>query len=151
MKWFKINGREYNVSITELKEDFTVMYTENTGRTLDEGAPIVLDPLGTFFNYEMTVNLIAGYENDFDELYELMSRPSSAPLRLVLPRSRKAIWRTPNDNDVLTDGFNAYVSSGNRNIKWIRSTSDGELDDVGYSSYSIKFTATKAQVLPDEE
>lgn len=151
MKWFKINGREYNVSITGFKEDFTVLYTENTGRTLDEGAPLVLDPLGTFFNYEMTVNLIVGYEDDFDDLYELMSQPSKTPLRIVLPRTRKTIWRTKNDNDVLTDGFDAYVSSGSRSIKWIRSTSEGELDDVGYSSYMIKFTATKAQVLPDEE
>lgn len=148
MKWFKINGKEYNVRVFTPQEDFTILYSENTGRTLDDGAPIVLDPLGTFFNYTIMVGAIKGKEDSFEELWEFLSTPRSAPILVKFPKGRKSYWETTDEYGEVVIGFYAYVSSGSRKIKKIIEDVDGELKDVQYDTVTIKFIATKAQVLP---
>ena len=150
MKWFKVNGIEYKVRVYEPKESFTILYSDNTGRTLDIGAPMVLDPLGTFFNYSLTVGAIKGEEKSFDDLWELVSQPSPIPLLIVFPKGRKSYWSTTNDSGEEVQGFYAYVSSGDRGIKRIIEDVNGDLEDVVYDSFTIKLTATKAQLLPPQ-
>lgn len=41
MNWVKINGKAYDVLVTSIERNFTVLYTENTGRTLAEGSPLI--------------------------------------------------------------------------------------------------------------
>ena len=148
MKWFKINGIEYKVRVFEPKESFTILYSENTGRTLSVGAPMVLDPLGTFFNYTLTVGAIKGEEDSFESLWDFLSTPKSDALLVVLPRSRKTLWTTTDENGEEVEGFYAYVSTGQRGIKKIIEDANGELKDVIYETFSINFVATKAQVTP---
>lgn len=148
MKWFKINGEEYNVRVFEPEETFTILYGENTGRTLAEGAPMVLDPKGTFFNYTLTVGAIRGHENDFEKLWRLLSFPRNEGLLVEFPKSRNAMWQTKNDDGENVNGFYAYVSTGKRKIKKILEETDGELKEVVYDVFSINFIAMKAQVLP---
>ena len=150
MKWFKIDGKEYSVKVFEPKESFTILYSDNTGRTLDEGAPMVLDPLGTFFNYTLTVGKIKGSEEDFENLWEYISFPRNEALQVVLPRGRKKLWETTDDSGNQVEGFYAYVSSGKRGIKKIVEDVEGNLQDVEYEAFSINFIAMKAQVLPSE-
>jgi hypothetical protein len=149
MKWFKIDGREWNVRILEPEESFTILYSENTGRTLDDGAPMTLDPLGTFFNYTLTVAKKRGHEEDFDELWDYLSTPRDSAMLVVLPRNQKT-WKTTDDSGNEVDGFYAYVSNGKRKIKKIIEEQNGELKQVDYEAFSINFIATKAQVLPIE-
>lgn len=148
MKWFKINGIEYKVRVFEPKESFTILYSENTGRTLSVGAPMVLDPLGAFFNYTLTVGAIKGEEDSFESLWDFLSTPKSDALLVVLPRSRKTLWTTTDENGEEVEGFYAYVSTGQRGIKKIIEDANGELKDVIYETFSINFVATKAQVTP---
>lgn len=147
MKWFKIDGVEYKVRVFEPEESFTITYSENTGRTLDKGAPMVLDPIGTFFNYTLTVGMLKGFENDFESLWALLSFPRNEGLRVEFPRSRNTMWTTEGDNGEIIDGFYAYVSSGKRKIKKIIENVDGELKEVVYDTFAINFIATKAQVI----
>lgn len=150
MTWFKIDGVEYNVRIFDPEESFTILYGENTGRTLDEGAPMILDPIGTFFNYKLTIGRKKGEINDFDELWTYLSTPRSKPMRVVLPRNQ-TIWFTPNENGEIEEGFYAYVSNGKRKIKKIIEDEEGVINQVDYDVFQINIIATKAQVLPEDE
>jgi hypothetical protein len=150
MKWFKIDGIEWKVRVFDPEESFVILYSENTGRTLDKGAPMVLDPLGSFFNYTLTVGKMNGYEKQFDDLWEYLSMPRSDALLVVLPKNRNTVWTTTDDDGNEVEGFHAYVSTGKRKIKKIVEEQDGELKEVIYDTFAINFIATKAQVLPSE-
>lgn len=149
MKWFKIDGKEWKVRIFEPEESFTVLYGENTGRTLADGAPMVLDPLGTFFNYTLTVGKIKGQEKQFDDLWEYLSAPRSEGVIFTFPKNRNTLWATTDNNGNEIDGFYAYVSTGKRKFKKIIEDNNGELKEVIYDTFAINFIAMKAQVLPE--
>ena len=148
MKWFMIDGKEYRVRVFEPEESFTILYTENTGRTLDNGAPMMLDPVGTFFNYTLTVGAIKGLEADFEALWEYLSFPRDEGMLISFPKSTNEMWQTKNDSGQTVNGFYAYVSSGKRKIKKIVEKTDGNLKEVIYDTFAINFIATKAQVTP---
>lgn len=149
MKWFKIDGREWDVKIFEPKESFTILYSENTGRTLSEGAPMVLDPLGTFFNYSLTVGKNKNKPEEFDALWDYISKPRKSPMLVVLPRNQ-CVWHTADDEGNDIEGFFAYVSNGERGIKTIQENIDGTLKFVDYDTFTMNIIATKAQVIPSE-
>ena len=44
MNYFRVNGINYEVVVTGIVENFNILYSDNTGRTLADGAPIKLDP-----------------------------------------------------------------------------------------------------------
>ena len=44
MDYCKIGGRSYDVIVTSIEESFSILYTENTGRTMAIGARMTLDP-----------------------------------------------------------------------------------------------------------
>ena len=62
MDFFKIDGIKYDVLVTSIEENFSILYSENTGRTMARGARMVLDPLGTFFGHKVTVQRKKGFE-----------------------------------------------------------------------------------------
>ena len=150
MKWFKIDGKEYDVKVFEPKESFKILHSSNAGRVLANGCPMILDPLGTFFNYTLTVGKKRGKEQDFEDLWQYISFPREDAMLFVFPRSRQELWKTTDDDGNEVEGFYAYVSSGERGIKKIVEDVDGNLRDVEYEAFSINFTAAKAQVLPSE-
>lgn len=147
MDWFKVNGKSYNVRIFEPKESFTILYSENSGRTMAAGNPIVLDPLGTFYNYSMTIGVKKGYENEYEELWELLSAPTNEYLLLTFPRGRNSFWKTTTDDGEEVNGCYAYVSTGTRDIQRIKEQ-DGKLEEVIYDAFDVNFIAARAQVLP---
>ena len=151
MKWFKIDGKEWKVRIFEPSEAFIILYSENTGRSLDEGAPMNLDPYGTFFNYKMTIGAIKGEEKEFQALWEYLAEPRKEALLVTFPKGSKENWTTVSNSGEVVEGFYAYVSSGERKIKKITEETNGELKDVFYDAFSVNFIATKAQVLPKDE
>lgn len=148
MKWFKIDGKEYNVKVFTPKESFTILYGENTGRTLDDGAPMILDPKGTFFNYTLTVGAMRGFEEDFEKLWNFVSFPREKGMRVEFPSGRTTMWTTKDENGQIINGFYAYVSSGERELKKIIEDVNGNLKEVIYDTFAINFIAMKAQVLP---
>lgn len=147
MKWFKIDGREWNVRILNPEESFTILYSSNTGRTLSVGAPMILDPYGTFFNYTLTFARKNGEKNDFDALFNYLATPRKTPMLFSFPRNQ-TMWKTEDADGNEVEGFYAYVSSGKRKIKKIIEDADGELKEVLYDTFTATFTATKAQVIP---
>ena len=105
MDYFSINGKSYDVLVTELSENFNILYSENTGRTI--GARMVLDPLGTFLGHRITIKRKNGSEADFDSLFNEISKPRA-----------EGVWVTA-VHDQGTISYEAYISNGERRLKAI--------------------------------
>lgn len=72
-KLFTIDGVGYNVHVTKLTRKFSVMDTEKSGRTLN--GEMYRDPIGTFYNYTMTIAPAAGDTAAMDAFWEAISQP----------------------------------------------------------------------------
>lgn len=72
----KIDGTEYGVIITALQRSFEVVDGENAGRTLD--GVMHRDLIGTYYNYAVTVNTDRLTQEQYNELYEIISSPTES-------------------------------------------------------------------------
>jgi hypothetical protein len=128
-----IGGKEYAVTITEIEENFNILYSSNTGRTLAKGAPMVLDPLGCFIGHKVTVKRKAGYEKEFDDLFEYVSKPRYDGIMVKMVHNQDSIE------------YSAYISNGTRKIKTI----DTKNEVVYWDSMQLNIVPLEAQVLPE--
>lgn len=71
---FLIDGIAYNVHVTSLVRKFSVLDTDKSGRTLD--GKMYRDPIGTFYNYSMTVAPKDGDVASMDAFWETISQPA---------------------------------------------------------------------------
>ena len=133
MEYVQIGGREWNVIVTEILEGFSILYSDNTGRTAAEGA-MVLDPIGTFYNYQVTFSRKAGYEKEYDELFNFFAVPRYSGIEVNIIHDQ-ALWDKP---------FNAYVSQGQRGLKRI----DEKTKKVYWDKFTVDIIPMEAQVLP---
>lgn len=137
MNYFRVNGKKYEVSVTSIEENFNILYSENTGRSIADGAPMVLDPLGTFFGHKITIKRKNGYEKEFDELYELVSKP----IRVEVDEDALLIEAAHLQNSI---AYRAYVSNGARSVERI----DEKNDTVYWGEFSLNIVPIRAQVTP---
>jgi hypothetical protein len=134
MEYVKIGGREWNVLVTEITESFSILYSENTGRTMSQGAKMTLDPLGTFYNYKITFARKRGYEAQYDALFDYLAIPRYDGIEVNIVHNQ-AMWSKP---------FMAYVSQGERALKRI----DEKNGKVYWDKFSVNVIPMEAQVLP---
>ena len=132
MNYFKIDGVSYNVLVVGLEENFNILYSENTGRTLSEKARMVLDPIGTFFGHKVTVRRKRGHEREFDALYDYVSRP----------RYDGMMFEVAHNQDTIN--YEAYVSSGSRPLKLISKS-----DVLHWGELQLNIVPMEAQVIPE--
>lgn len=132
MDYIVIGGKKYECIVAGLTENFDILNGSNAGRTIAEGAPMVLDPLGTFYYYNITFMNKEGYEKEYDELFDFVSIPRRDGVPVKLVHGQK------------TQEFEAYISTGERALK--RITRDGR---VYWDAMTIKITPMKAQVIPE--
>lgn len=133
MDYVKIDGKQYDVLVTEIAENFNVLYSENTGRTMSRGARMTLDPLGTFIGHRVTFQRKKGSEAEYDTLFATVSSPryDGIPVEIVHNQS--------------TIKYEAYVSSGERSLKKI----DPNTNKVYWGELAVNFVPMEAQVLPE--
>lgn len=133
MDYVKIGGRVYDVIVTGVEESFNILNSQNAGRTLAEGAPMVLDPIGTFFGHKVTLRRKPQGELEFDALYDYVSKPryTGIPVEIV--------------HNQTTLSYDAYVSSGSRSLTKI----DKANGKVYWGELSLNIVPVKAQVLPE--
>lgn len=131
MDWVKINGKAYDVIVTEVERNFNILYSDNTGRTLAAGAPLTLDPLGTFYGHKITFKRRQGYEASYDELWDILSYPRNSGIMVDIVFNQNTLY------------YEAYVSSGTQKLNHI-----GKDGTVYWDSFSANFIPVKAQVTP---
>ena len=135
MEYVKIGGKVWDVLVTEISESFSILYSENTGRTMSQGAGMTLDPLGTFFNYKITFGRKQGHEKQYDELFNFFAIPRYDGIEVNIVHNQ-ALWDKP---------FMAYVSQGERTLKRI----DAKTGKVYWDKFSVNIVPMSAQVLPE--
>lgn len=132
MDYCKINGKQYNAIVTEISENFNILYSENTGRTMSQGARMTLDPLGTFYGHKVKFQRKSGFETEYDELYDYVSTPRYDGIPVEMIHNQKTIK------------YDAYISSGERALKRI----DAKTGKVYWGEFSLNIVPMEAQVLP---
>ena len=135
MEYVKIGGKVWDVLVTEITESFSILYSENTGRTMSQGAGMTLAPLGTFFNYKITFARKQGSEKQYDELFNFLAVPRYDGIEVNIVHNQ-ALWNEP---------FMAYVSQGERALKRI----DAKTGRVYWDKFSVNIVPMSAQVLPE--
>lgn len=130
--WLDIDGQRFNVSVMSIKENGTILYSDNTGRTMAVGAPMTLDPLGTFFNYTITIKRNGDDLDDYDRLYDYVMKPRYGGMTITAPHNQGV------------QTFEAYISAAEREVSHI----DDKGQKVYWKEMSLTITAMKAQVTP---
>lgn len=132
MNYCVIGGKSYDVIVTAIEESFTILFSENTGRVLDEGASMVLDPLGTFFSHTVTFRRSKENVKEFDRLYEYLSMPRYDGIPIEIVHGQTTIQ------------YDAYISQGKRTLTRIAERAKRVL----WGEFQVNFIPMKAQVLP---
>ena len=132
MDYVKIGGKSYDVLVTELSENFNILYSENTGRTMSIGAKMTLDPLGTFFGHKITFKRKNGKEAEFDALFDYVSKPRFDGINVEIVHGQSTI------------SYSAYISQGERALKRI----DEKTGKVYWDVFSVNIVPMEAQVTP---
>lgn len=133
MEYVKIGGKVWDVIVTELSENFSILYSENTGRTMSAGARMVLDPLGTFIGHKITFQRKQGNEAEYDRFFDYMSQPRYDGISVDIVHGQTTIK------------YDAYVSQGERTLKRI----DPKTNKVYWDKLSLNIVPMEAQVVPE--
>ena len=131
MDYVKLNGKSYDVLVTELSENFNILYSENTGRSLSAGARMILDPLGTFYGHKVTFKRKRGFEAEFDALYDLVSKPTADGIDVEIVHGQSTI------------SYEAYISNGERALQRI----DADKGIVYWDALSVNIIPMEAQII----
>lgn len=75
MDYVKIDGKAYDVIVTNIERNFEIAQSENAGVTLAKGARETLDPLGTRIGHRIVFKRKSGCEKDFDALWDCVIKP----------------------------------------------------------------------------
>ena len=133
MDYIKINGVSYDVLIVDVSESFNILYSDNTGRVAGAGARIILDPLGTFYTHKVTFARKKGFEDEYDNLFNELSKPVSDGISVDMVHGQSTIK------------YDAYVSQGERGLKKI----DINTGKVYWDKFTASFIPMEAQVVDE--
>jgi hypothetical protein len=137
MDVFKIDDKSYDVIVTDIEETFNILYSDATGRSLADGAPMVLSPLGTFYGHKVTVKRKQGSEQEYDELYNVVSYP-----RRVSVEEEALKFEIVHNQETIS--YYGYVSTGTRAVKKI----DKQSNKVYWGELQLNIVPIRAQVEP---
>lgn len=124
---FTMDGIAYQVDVTNLVCKFSVLDTEQTGRTQD--GKLYREPIGTFYNYSMTVAPKSNHRADFDAFWEAISQPVASHV-CTFPYGQQTLSQR------------MYVTSGEKALRLLTP----EFADWG--EVTVNFIATEPQVMP---
>lgn len=125
---FKVEGREFNVFVTELSRTARVEESSLSGDV--RSGEHFRDMVGTYYDYDMTIGTDSLSETEYDDLYETLTAPVESRV-VELPYGRGSIV------------FEAYIDSvGDKLVSKRKGMARwGELD--------VKFRAKRPQRRPD--
>ena len=85
MPWFSIDGARYDMPCS-IEREATIQSSELSGMLLDKG--YFNDPIGTYMKYTISIAVPSGQEDDYSDLYELLTAPM-AEHRCDLPYNQE--------------------------------------------------------------
>lgn len=127
-----IDGIEYDVIVLEIEETFNILYSDQTGRTVGIGAPMVLDPLGTFIGHKVKIKCKKGHEAEYDSLFDFLTTPRYDGITVKMVHNQTSIE------------YEAYISNGARKVKII----DKDEEKVYWGEMTLNIVPIRAQVTP---
>ena len=99
---FLLDGVAYNVQVMALSRSFEVK--DAISASVTQGGNIYRNPIGTYYNYSMTVREKDGDRGAFDAFWEAISKPVASHVCVF-----------PYNQTTLTQRM--YVTSGNQEIR----------------------------------
>lgn len=124
---FILDGVTYNVFVTALKRSFSVLDTDQTGRTQD--GEMYRDIVGTYYNYEMTVQANGSDVAALDRLWEALSQPVVSHVCVF-----------PYNQTTLTQRM--YVTSGSQEVRQLTK------NKTYWNGITFSFVAMSPKVVP---
>lgn len=124
---FTVDGKEYNVFVTELTRSARVKESNLSGDV--KSGEHFRDMVGTYYDYSMSIGTDSLSRDDYDSLYEILSAPVESHT-VRLPYGRTILE------------FEAYIEEIEDNMKSDRQT------DRNWTDLSIMFYAKKPQRRP---
>lgn len=127
----RIDGRIWRVKVLDLKQSYERVDTENAGHTIAPGAPMELDPLGTFYPYNVTFGREGNMFDEYDELFMFLSFPHRVGFNVEIVHNQSML------------AYKAYSGKGMRELGHIT------IDRVVYwKHFTANLIPIEAQVLP---
>lgn len=123
---FLIDGISYNVQVMALTRFFDVKDAIRASET--QNGNIYRDPIGTYYNYSMTVREKNGDRESFDAFWEAISQPKASHV-CVFPYNQSTITQR------------MFVTSGSQGIQQLYQ------DGAQWKDITIQFTAQAPKVL----
>lgn len=133
MNYFEVDGKAFDVIVTNIQRSAKIMQSENAGVTIGIGAEEIFDPIGTFISYVVTVKRRKGNEKEFDELWDIVTRPIYDGVLVNVAYNQSTIK------------FKAKFSVDSQNLERI----DKKTGKVYWGEMNIHIVPTMAQVLPE--
>ena len=129
MSCFKVDGIEFTKAVVDKpKRSFQILDGENAGRLI-RIAKMERDVLGTFYNYNMTIDSRFMTREEYDTLYDLLSAPDDSHM-IEIPYAQ-GTWV-----------YEAYVTNGTDELIGIRNGVNI------WGNLSINFIAMEPQRRP---
>lgn len=127
--FFKLNGKFYNVGITEMKRSASILDGENAGRV--RSGAMTRDIIGTYYNYTVLIDTNELSESDYDELYQEITAPVDSH-SVTFPYGQSVL------------SFKAYVSNAEDSLVQTKDVNGKNK----WSGLTITFTAMSPQRKP---
>lgn len=126
MDVFLLDGNKYDVHVVALHRTFSVLDTDQSGRTQD--GEMYREPIGTFYNYTMTVRARTGKTEELDAFWEAISQPTASHVCVF-----------PYNQTTLTQRM--YVTGGEQNMQYLTA------DAAHWGDLTVNFIAMRPKVV----
>ena len=109
---FNIDGQEFDIIVKDIRREFQVLDSENTGRVISSGR-MFRDIIGTFYNYTIKISAANIAPADYDRLYEIISAPQDFHVITVPYGQTSKTYEA-----YITSGSDTIIAEGARQRKW---------------------------------
>lgn len=127
----RIGGKIWIVRIVAIERSYNRVDSENAGRSMSLGAPMILDPLGTFHGHSVTFARSGSNFDEYDALYNFVSFPTKTGIDIEIVFGQSTI------------SYKAYSGTGKQGLVTI-----GKDGRVYWDTFQCNFIPIKAQVFP---
>ena len=125
---FLLDGKPYNVHVLSLQRSFSIKDTITIGSTMS--GEIYRDPVGTYYNYSMTISRKGSDQAAMDAFWDAISAPVNSHVCVF-----------PYNQDILTQKM--YVTDGMQDIQRIYE------NRIDWRDITIQFYALAPKVVPE--